>query len=48
VRVVGQQRLAGRGVLAVDDPAVGPEPVPLAEERRQPVDPPLDRTERVE
>ena len=35
VRVVGQDRLAGRGVVAVDDPRVGAEAVALAEHRRQ-------------
>ena len=46
VRVVGQQRRAGLGVLAVDDPAVARPPVggavggrtAAAEERRQPVE----------
>ena len=46
VRVVGQQRRAGLGVLAVDDPAVAPPPVggavggrtAAAQERRQPAE----------
>ena len=39
VRVVGQDRLAGRGVLAVDHPGVAADPVAAAQPRRHPVEP---------